>query len=213
MNVIADSAALSYMIDAGAIQYLQDYYQQMLITPRTLDELKRPEQSEQVREWANNVPSRDQTPASWVQVVQPKDKNWMQSLPDVVASKILHLNDERCEMVAAALENKADTFLSDNRDAREYIGILKDRGLTNSHPVSLLVSMGLLRGDGYDSNASTLAKLGNRMSLSLPFLKHRADLLAHQVDKERHRIDQQRAREEQVQAESNQQDHSQNQER
>lgn len=213
MNVIADSAALAYMIDSGAIQYLQDIYQQVLVTPRTVEELKRPDQSEEVRQWADVVPRGSQQASSWVRVVEAKDKNWRQSLPDVVASKILHLSDERANMLATAVEQKVDTVLSDNEDVLEYIGILKSRGLTNAHPTSLLVSMALLRGDGYDPNASTLAKLSNRVSLSLPFLKHQADSLAHQVDKERQRIAQHRAREEQVQATSNQQDHSQNQDR
>ena len=75
MIAVADSLTLAYMIDAGAIQYLQDYYQQVLVTPQTLDERKNPKLSQEGQEWAYTVPSRENTFTSWVQVAEPKQKD------------------------------------------------------------------------------------------------------------------------------------------
>lgn len=211
MIAVADSLTLAYMIDAGAIQYLQDYYQQVLVTPQTLDELKNPKQSQEVQEWANTVPSRENSLASWVQVVEPKQKDWMNTLPDATASRILHLSDEQTEMMGVAFERKADTVLSDDRDTREYIDHIRERGLTKAHALGVMVSMAMMRGDGYDPNAGTLAKLGNRFALSLPFLKNHGDALAHKVDIERRRIAQHQKQQE-TQQEKQQQQEEQSQE-
>ncbi len=101
MVVVADTSPINYLVLIGQSDLLKQLYQQILIPPAVLKELKHPGAPKTVRDWAVSHPP-------WLEVLNPK-----------TSIMLPHLDPGENESIALAAEMHAEMVLIDDQAGRQ----------------------------------------------------------------------------------------------
>lgn len=148
MIVVADTSPLNYLIRLGQANILQQLYGRVLVPRAVLEEMQHPGAPDEVRAWANAVPS-------WLEAIKPRQ---------IDPTLRLELGAGEREAISLAIEVNADVLLIDEQAGRQEA---EARHIEVAGTLAVLLQAALRGHLAFPESLEEIRAFGFRVSPSL----------------------------------------------